>query len=237
MTLVKQEPVIPVDELQDIDPVDKIETLYLEDQEKNRIKAKALLKKRHSYEELIEREQLQAEYDAQRTIVAGTYALVKNSSYGSLLEARVHDDSTFSVALGKKDIKNYAKLYEPITVYMDMRNSWHVGGFIAGIKLRWCLIWLRIFGLGTYGLLKFNLFLVDIDGEYNIPFDDITPYELKRRVEEFLKVSLIAVKAKVAGNFLSDMDDTNRFNRIIMMFLITIVVIVVAFLYTMNGGI
>jgi hypothetical protein len=80
------------------------------------------------------------------------------------------------------------------------------------------------------------MFLVDIDGEYNLPFDDLTPYELKRRVEEFLKIAHVATKAKIASNFLSDMDDTNRFNRIIMMFLITIVVIVVAFLYTMNGG-
>ncbi|MHA2029287.1 MAG: hypothetical protein ACW99Q_07840 [Candidatus Kariarchaeaceae archaeon] len=234
MTLQTQEQTKP--EQEDDPAISKLEQQYQEEREANKTKALEKLEKRYTYRELLEREQAQQEIDSLRTIVAGNYALMKNKGYGQMIECRVNDDSTFSVPIGKKEVKDYARLYEPVTVYMDMRNFWHTGGLVARIKLRWCLIWLRLFGLGTYGLLKFNMFLVDIDGEYNLPFDDLTPYELKRRVEEFLKVAHVATKAKIASNFLSDMDDTNRFNRIIMMFLITIVVIVVAFLYTMNGG-
>lgn len=223
-------------EEEQVDSVLELDEEYKKEKAENKAKAIVKLKKRFTYEELIQREQYAQEMDSLRTIVAGNYALVKNKNYGSMVECRVNDDSTFSVPLGKRDVKDFARLYEPITCYMDMRNNWHTGGVFGRIKLRWCLMWLKIFGFGTYGLLKFNLFLVDIDGEYNLPFDDRTPYELKRRVEEFLKVAHVATKAKIASNFLSDMDDTNRFNRLILMFLITIVVIVVAFLYTMNGG-
>jgi len=218
-------------------PYMKEQEYYESKQKENLGKIKDNLRKK-TYEELVDQIAKEQEVKALLSQAQGNMGLILSQSYGKIEEVKVLDDKKLiaNIAGEKKEI---AILHEPQTVYMNMRNFWGIYSFMDKIRYIMLRIYLSlpIFGLPTYGFLKFNLYVMRTDGEYTLdPSKDWTPWELQRKLEEFLRTSAIAVKAKIIANFLSDMRDTDQMNKLVLYFLVAFVLVIFMFLWVMNGG-
>lgn len=207
------------------------QAMILKKEEGTRLK----LRKR-SYEELLNQEVNRAESNALSSVSIGNMGLIVTKSNGTIMPVQVFDDKKLIADVyGEK--KEFAIFHEPITCFMNMRNYWIVGGFVQKIKFYIAMFWLKMMGMATFGLLKFNLFLFRADGEYTLePSQDLTPLELQRMVEAFLKVANPELQGKSLANMLRGLGDPEEWWKTAQ-WLITILLIVAMFLFVMNGGI
>jgi hypothetical protein len=206
---------------------------YLANKEKLREKARKIARKK-SYKELEDENVARQEYEALSTKSLGNLVLVHNNSQGYIETAQVTDDSKLVHPESGSDIAIFEDS-DALTVYMDMRNYWIIGGIIQRLKFWIVLFWMRILGMDYIGRLKFNLYRIEARGEYTLPWRDQTPTDSKRRVEEYLKIANPADQGKALAKMAEGLSDPAKW-WVNGMWLITILLIVFMFLYTMQGG-
>ncbi|MHA2218894.1 MAG: hypothetical protein ACXACY_23475 [Candidatus Hodarchaeales archaeon] len=205
---------------------------YLAEKEKRRERAKKRVEKQ-PYNELVQEKIQKSESEALSTMSLGNMALVHNNSQGYIQPIQVTGDSKLVHPESNSDVAIFEDS-DSLTVFMDMRNYWIVGGIIQKLKLYFIIIQLRLLGLDWFGRLKFNLYRVEARGEYTLPWKDLTPTSYKRRVEEYLKIANPADQGKALAEMARNMADSDPWWKN-GMWLITILLIVFMFLYVMNG--
>ncbi len=190
-----------------------------------------------SYFELIEREERRKTREILETDAIGALTLVFNPNFGEFKPCKVLNDNKIEVNVAGEN-REIAIQHQPISLTINMRKYWIAGGFFW--KMRYWLVsfWMRIMGMMTLGVIRFNCYFVRSDGEYTIdPSKDWTPWELQRRIEAFLKLEGRLLKANIKGQLLSDQRDKDPFIKVTYAFIIAIVVIVIANLWVLGSGV
>lgn len=198
-------------------------------------KSKRNLSKK-SMAELVERQYQQTQERILQTEALGSVALVMGGqNFGTFNEAKVTDDNQLvTMVAGKR--KEIAVLHQPLLVTINMRKYWVGGG--AFWKFRYFIVWItmRMTGMMSIGILRFNVFFVRADGEYTIdPSRDWTPWELQRKLEAYLKIEGKLLKARIKQQLISDQGDEKRFNNLVFAFLIWSAVIIFMFVWTQGS--
>jgi hypothetical protein len=224
-------------EIQTLEEEEEDEDLELKKYEENKKKLKEKARKqigKQSYKSLVEEKISRMEYEALSTQALGNMVLVHNNSQGYIETVQVTDDSRLVHPESGNDVAIFDGS-DAITVYMDMRNYWIIGGIIQKLKFWIVLFWLRILGMDYIGRLKFNLYRIEARGEYTLSWQDLTPNEYKRRVEEYLKIANPSDQGKALAKMAEGLSDPAKW-WVNGMWLITILLIIFMFLYVMNGG-
>jgi len=195
-----------------------------------------VISKNLTMKELVERErkrQLEKSFAAD---AIGSQVLVMNKSFSKLEPLTVLDDSKAEIVSGGK-VKEIALMHEPTVVYLNMRKYWIGGGMVWKIKYFFVWLVMKATGMMSIGQLKFNLYFIRSDGEYTIdPTKDLTPWELQRKLEAFLQLRGKILKADIKEKFISGSSEQQNLMNAMKWFIILIGVIIVAFLFVMNGG-
>ena len=186
--------------------------------------------------ELIEKVRVNEVQKQLQTDAVGSMCLIfGDKNFGQFKECKILDDNKLEVTIGGK-VKEIAIMHDPTQITINMRKYWTMGGI--GWKIRYFFVWIvmRLTGMMTLGIIRFNCFFVRSDGEYTIdPSKDWTPWQLQRKVEKFLHLEGRLLKANIKSQLLSDQRGKDPFIKITYAFLIAIVVIVIANLWVIGG--
>ncbi len=186
--------------------------------------------------ELIEKVRVQEQEKLLQTDAVASMCLVLgDKNFGQFKECKILSDNKLEVVIGG-ELKEIAIMYPPTQLTINMRKYWIMGGI--GWRIRYFFVWLvmRLTGMMTLGIIRFNCFFVRSDGEYTIdPSKDWAPWEIQRKVEKFLHLEGRLLKANLKAQLLNDERSKEPLIKMVYAFLIAIVVIVIANLWVIGA--